>query len=66
MPIEVNTEALGEILRAAREFRKIPQSQAAAIALNEGRNPRSDEGWERLDTSIWMIAKDLDKYWGHQ
>ncbi len=53
MPIEVNTEALGEILRAASEFREISKGQAAG--------PRSKEDWEKLDTSIWMIARELDK-----
>jgi len=53
MPIEVNTEALGEILRAASEFREISQGQYVA--------PRSKEDWEKLDTSIWMISRELDK-----
>jgi len=53
MPIEVNTEALREIHRAATDLREISKGQAAG--------PRSEEDWEKLDTSIWMIARDLDK-----
>ncbi len=63
MKTETSVEALGELLRAAREFQKIPKSQAAAISLNDGRSPRSPDCWERLDKCISIISEDLDKFW---
>ena len=66
MKIEINVEALGELLRAARDFQKIPKSQAAAISLNDGRRPRSEFGWNRLGESIATISEDLDEFWYHK